>query len=160
MAIITIYTVYESHSLFLHCRVVPSRVLLPLSFLIYHEMFHVSLEIKLIYMQKYMLSLPVKSFKTFIYAKLPLSWKVIYHYTLAMTLGFGVGLFVVYTQPAVIWQNNNNKITPRDCSHVVAFHEKHREKRTYFKLNLQKNFFLESTFIVPYRLSTAMIFIY
>ena len=36
-------------------------------------MFHVSLEMKLINMQKYMLSLPVKSFKTFIYAKLPLS---------------------------------------------------------------------------------------
>ena len=57
-----------------------------------------------------MLSLPVKSFKTYTYAKLPLSWKVINQYILAMTLGFGVGLLVVYTQPAVIQQNYTERL--------------------------------------------------
>ena len=106
-------------------------------------MFHVSLEIKLIYMEKYMWSLPVKSFKTYTYAKWPMSKKGIHHSTFALTRGFGVGLFVVYTVPVVFQQ-----ITPKDCSNFSPSMKSIRNKEHISTRIPTRIFFLERTFIV------------
>ena len=97
---------------------------------------------KLIYMEKYMWSLPVKSFKTYTYAKWPMSKKGIHHSTFVLTRGFGVGLFVVYTVPVVFQQ-----ITPKDCSNFSPSMKSIRKKEHIQPESPQEFFFLERTFI-------------